>query len=373
MTVMTVICVPTVFVSNKSRQTDRRGACPRCGHIYGVKCKAAKLRLASESRRTKFFFGEASLSWHPARKDWMLCRCNGRDCAAFDDCKEGFISLQYSKIHPNSIGRFSVCKLVSMIGNTPKSLHVSARTSIVTRRGAVLSEELAAELYMHKLAKLNGVEIHARGSLASGQGLKGSSMAVAQMYNVSPKTVRDIWNHKTWKYATWHMWSQTEVDQIAISSFAIHKRPGRPKGSRDGKPRQRRSEPINNHNPETSFEVASCPFTVFTSQDQFMSMDHLFIANVSQQTSSNCTVTLLEMQEGKNGPSSDVAAFPPHDGPNQSTAIFGWNDPKSPPSLPSAVCCTSTSIPPKPFSQDAAEPFPTGTENDPFHWDWAFW
>jgi hypothetical protein len=30
---------------------------------------------------------------------------------------------------------------------------------------------------------------------------------VARLYRCSPKIVRDIWNHVTWKYATKHLWS----------------------------------------------------------------------------------------------------------------------------------------------------------------------
>ena len=40
---------------------------------------------------------------------------------------------------------------------------------------------------------------------------KGQSIPVSLLFNVSPKTVRDIWNRKTWPNATCSLWSQSEV------------------------------------------------------------------------------------------------------------------------------------------------------------------
>jgi hypothetical protein len=40
----------------------------------------------------------------------------------------------------------------------------------------------------------------------------GSSVPVAKYYNVSPKAIRDIWNHITWKNVTRQVWpKQDEV------------------------------------------------------------------------------------------------------------------------------------------------------------------
>jgi hypothetical protein len=119
------------------------------------------------------------------------------------------------------------------------------------RRRIVLSEELAVEIYKHKLVP----------SDKNGKMLKGRSATVAKFYNVSPKAIRDIWNHKTWKYATFHIWSGTfgpattkfgfsscsQVDGMQAQSMTssrslegtLHHRPGRPKGSCDTRPRKR--------------------------------------------------------------------------------------------------------------------------------------
>jgi hypothetical protein len=35
-----------------------------------------------------------------------------------------------------------------------------------------------------------------------------SSVFVANLFDVSPKTIRDIWNHRTWQKETRHLWSE---------------------------------------------------------------------------------------------------------------------------------------------------------------------
>ena len=39
--------------------------------------------------------------------------------------------------------------------------------------------------------------------------LKGASVSISKMYKVSAKTIRDIWNRKTWACATSHLWHLT--------------------------------------------------------------------------------------------------------------------------------------------------------------------
>ena len=36
--------------------------------------------------------------------------------------------------------------------------------------------------------------------------LHGASVPISKMYNVSAKTIRDIWNRRTWTFATSHLW-----------------------------------------------------------------------------------------------------------------------------------------------------------------------
>ena len=55
----------------------------------------------------------------------------------------------------------------------------------------VLNEQLAKQIYDRKLLLS-----------ASGQSLKGKSVPVSRVFKISPKTVRDIWNRRTWTKAT---------------------------------------------------------------------------------------------------------------------------------------------------------------------------
>ena len=54
---------------------------------------------------------------------------------------------------------------------------------------------------------------------------------VARQFEVSEKTVRDIWTGRTWSSETW---------PLDTTRVLEHKRIGRPKGRRDSKPRQHR-------------------------------------------------------------------------------------------------------------------------------------
>ncbi len=72
------------------------------------------------------------------------------------------------------------------------------------RRRIVLTPELALEIYGHKvnLQKRRGY-----GPLFDvSRLLRGQSTVVAVKYNVSAKTIRDIWNRKTWTFATCILW-----------------------------------------------------------------------------------------------------------------------------------------------------------------------
>jgi hypothetical protein len=68
----------------------------------------------------------------------------------------------------------------------------------------VLSPDLALEIYAHKinLQRPRGFELCVEGSRL----LRGKSTFIARMYKVSAKTIRDIWNRKTWTFATCRLW-----------------------------------------------------------------------------------------------------------------------------------------------------------------------
>jgi hypothetical protein len=68
----------------------------------------------------------------------------------------------------------------------------------------VLTPELALEIYAQKLVLLTPRTF--RSCMDVSRLLRGKSSVVAMQYNVSPKTIRDIWNRKTWTCATCSLW-----------------------------------------------------------------------------------------------------------------------------------------------------------------------
>ena len=72
--------------------------------------------------------------------------------------------------------------------------------------GVVLTANDVVEIYRCKLhlsipvtfkSSLFGIEARTR----------GQSSRVAKQFGVSPKTIRDIWNRRTWTQTTAHLWS----------------------------------------------------------------------------------------------------------------------------------------------------------------------
>ena len=78
----------------------------------------------------------------------------------------------------------------------------------------VLTKEVASEIYQHKIRLLTPTSYKA--SIQSGKAsIKGESSKVAKLYGVSSKTIRDVWNHKTWGNATSALWnSNRDEDKV---------------------------------------------------------------------------------------------------------------------------------------------------------------
>jgi hypothetical protein len=51
--------------------------------------------------------------------------------------------------------------------------------------------------------------------------MRGRSNPLSERFGVSPRTIRDIWNRKTWAYATKSVWSQ-EAEPQAPSKRPTH-------------------------------------------------------------------------------------------------------------------------------------------------------
>jgi hypothetical protein len=82
----------------------------------------------------------------------------------------------------------------------------------------VLNKTLAAEVYAHKLALTIPTSFKSCLQVASKK-TKGESAKLALKYGVSAKTVRDVWNKKTWADATAHLWKE-EPYQVGSNATA---------------------------------------------------------------------------------------------------------------------------------------------------------
>ena len=92
---------------------------------------------------------------------------------------------------------------------------------------------------------------------------QSKSVALSRHYGVSPKTIRDIWNRRTWAFATLQVRAKHQSKILVfgrcwaaiwfwfLSQAGDHqyceRKAGRPKGSRDKKPRVRKSLPSPGH------------------------------------------------------------------------------------------------------------------------------
>ena len=85
--------------------------------------------------------------------------------------------------------------------------------------------------------------------------LRGQSQAVSKRFGVSSRTVRDIWNRRSWACETKQLWSR-EPFSVGGDNNNVGRRAGRPKGSRDKKQRARR---LTNQSASNSVSSVSSP------------------------------------------------------------------------------------------------------------------
>lgn len=137
---------------------------------------------------------------------------------------------------------------------TPIDSMTEHTSTASTRIGTVLTEELAIEIYKCKLA-FNAPSNYAECFQSAEIRKRGKSVPVSVKFGISPKTVRDIWSHRTWAYATYPLWpDDNDEDDLFLkkgSEIPRKGRPGRPKGSRSTlQPRPRKKSLV----PESSKE-----------------------------------------------------------------------------------------------------------------------
>jgi hypothetical protein len=98
-------------------------------------------------------------------------------------------------------------------------LHTSTMSD--RQAGSVLSEEQAREIYKYKLSVICPKN-HQFWNQGADTRLRGHSVPLAWKFGVSPKTIRDIWNRRTWAFATFQWWSleEPELGNIEASGSA---------------------------------------------------------------------------------------------------------------------------------------------------------
>jgi hypothetical protein len=75
---------------------------------------------------------------------------------------------------------------------------------------AILNGRLAAEIYSETLVYLTPTSFESCLKDMPVQ-MKGKSAKVSEKYGVSAKTIRDIWNGRTWTDATSAMWRRNSI------------------------------------------------------------------------------------------------------------------------------------------------------------------
>ena len=87
------------------------------------------------------------------------------------------------------------------------------------RSRIVLSPELALEIYSQKIQLLWPRSFGSCVDVT--KLLRGQSAVVAAKYRVSAKTIRDIWNRRTWTFATSCLWERENTLHKSASSDEV--------------------------------------------------------------------------------------------------------------------------------------------------------
>ena len=82
----------------------------------------------------------------------------------------------------------------------------------------VLTPQIAMEIYACKMELEAVIKQHS--CTMPRMPLQGQSSYVAERFNVSAKTIRDIWNRRTWTFATSSLWRGDMSDHVESSAFS---------------------------------------------------------------------------------------------------------------------------------------------------------
>ena len=82
------------------------------------------------------------------------------------------------------------------------------------RNPKMLTESDAVGIYKMKVALQNPMGLHSERLDSASRSLWGKTRPVAKLFGTNVRTVKYIWNRKTWMHATKHLWS---IDSPFIS------------------------------------------------------------------------------------------------------------------------------------------------------------
>jgi hypothetical protein len=229
------------------------------------------------------------------------------------------------------------------------------------RHRAVLTQDQAIVIYT----------IRETTSCFGYQSLKSASLA--KQFNVSPKTIRDIWNRRTWANETRHLWTEDERPMIRTkkqksslpSSPETHN--SKAKNCDRGVPRQRIPETFFAHKPAAT--SAHPPSISFPEQHPLSNPPPAALSSIrllpvalpptpTPRPSSSPIADYTECHHAATAPSSAPPSSQPAAEPPLSTA-WPWG--------PAAGAADSEA------AWDAGIAAGDSNLNDPFHSDWPHW
>ena len=93
----------------------------------------------------------------------------------------------------------------------------------------MLTSDQAIEIYRAKISVHNKflTSNQNHDSYAAGNIMRGRSNFYSRLYGVSTRTIRDVWNRKTWAHVTQSMWceelglSQGRTSDVDLSTFEV--------------------------------------------------------------------------------------------------------------------------------------------------------
>ena len=102
----------------------------------------------------------------------------------------------------------------------PVLFHDSTFNRKPGRRNTVLNEQIAVEIYSHKLRLITPTSFKSCFEPAKAK-IRGESTRLCRHYGVSSKTIRDIWNRRSWAEATTHLWTAEGNTAEAIVDYTV--------------------------------------------------------------------------------------------------------------------------------------------------------